>query len=58
MSTSQFKVKKGKRSIGTQRQTTAEHTGLFSLHYNNSFGLVFEFSERNRLLGSSCWEDT
>ena len=28
----------------------------FSLHYNNSFGQVFEFPERNTLLGTYRWQ--
>lgn len=27
----------------------------FSLHYHHNFGLFLEFSERNRLLATSCW---
>ena len=28
----------------------------FSLYYNNNFGLLFEWSERNRLLAICCWK--
>ena len=37
----------------TQKKSTLLH---LSLYFNKNSGQSFEFSERNRLLASSCWE--
>ena len=50
-------VKAGYFQTQTWQKDTLAH---FSPHYNNSFGQVFDFSERNRLLATCCqkviWE--
>ena len=42
------------KSVDLHTQTSQENTlGHFSVHYGNSFGPFFEFSERNMLLATS-----
>ena len=40
-----------------QPQTSHKNTlGHFSVHYDNTFGSLFDFSERNMLLDTSYWK--